>query len=71
MKTAIDYQIESLEIQIRVLSQSIAKAKNARRNAADVATLAGLQKQLEELKAKQHELEPGAMEAQDSTDGEA
>ena len=48
--TELNYKIENLEIQIRTVSRSIARSKNSRQKAADVATLARLQKELEELK---------------------
>ena len=47
--TELEYKIENLEIQIRTVSRSIARSKNSRQKAADVATLARLQKDLEEL----------------------
>lgn len=48
--TELEYKIENLEIQIRTISRSIARPKNSRQRAADVVTLARLQKELEELK---------------------
>lgn len=51
--TEIQQRIESLEAQIRVMTRAIATAKNGRRKAADVATLATLQGELERLKAQQ------------------
>jgi predicted nucleic acid-binding Zn-ribbon protein len=62
MATELEQRIQSLEIQIRVLSKSIAKAKNGTRKAADVVTLATLQGELDNLKSKQ-DVEHGTVEA--------
>ena len=48
--TELEQRIQSLEFQIRVMTRAIATAKNSRRKAADVATLAKLQGELERLK---------------------
>lgn len=48
--TEHDYKIENLELQIRTVARSIARPRSARQKAADVVTLARLQKELEELK---------------------
>lgn len=48
--TELEYKIQTLESAIRTVSRSIARSKNSRQKAADVATLARLQKELEELK---------------------
>lgn len=68
--TELEQRIQSLEAQIRVLSKAIAKAKNSRYKAADVVTLATLQKKLEELKNKR-DAEPGTVEAIAGGEGEA
>ncbi len=47
--TELEYKIQNLEIQIRTVARSIARPKNSRQRAADVVTLARLQKDLEEL----------------------
>lgn len=48
--TELEQHIQSLEAQIRVMTRAIATAKNGRRKAADVVTLATLQGELERLK---------------------
>lgn len=48
--TELEYKIQTLESAIRTVSRSIARSKNSRQKAADVVTLARLQKELEELK---------------------
>lgn len=48
--TELEYKIQTLESAIRTVARSIARSKNSRQKAADVATLARLQKELEELK---------------------
>lgn len=48
--TELEYKIENLEIQIRTVARSIARPKSARQKAADVVTLARLQKELDALK---------------------
>ena len=58
--TELEQHIQSLEAQIRVMTRAIATAKNSRRKAADVVTMATLQKELEHIKTK-NDVEPGTV----------
>ena len=68
--TELEQQIQTLEAQIRVMTRAIATAKNSRRKAADVATLATLQGELDNLKTK-NDAEPGTVEKVAGGEGEA
>ena len=68
--TELEQRIQSLEAQIRVMTRAIATAKNSRRKAADVVTLAALQGELNNLKIINN-AQPGTVEKVAWGEGEA